>query len=77
MLTIVTIVDEDHPLELEKAQSLVGGFVELIQLPGGAQLLVNEEGLLRRLPINPLASYLARQPIVGNAVVLRGKSRWS
>ena len=35
-----------------------------------AILVVNEEGLLKRLPLNNKASMLARQPIVGNVVMI-------
>ena len=70
------VVEGDTPLCLEDAQKLVGGWVELIQLDGGDQLLVNEEGLLRKLPPNPLASIIAMRLIVGNAVLLTGGARW-
>lgn len=70
------VVEGDTPLKLEDAQKLVGGWVELIQLDEGHQLLVNEEGLLRKLPPNPLASIIAMRLIVGNAVLLIGGARW-
>lgn len=40
------------------------------------QLLVNEEGLILRLPSNPTASQMAGQPIVGNALLLKGDAQW-
>jgi hypothetical protein len=40
-------------------------------------MLVNEEGLLKELPYNPIASQLAGYTIVGNAIVLEGKALWT
>ncbi len=54
---------------------LVDGWLECIHLPDGRLMWINEEGKLRGLPSNPLATLLARsvlQPfdyIVGPAVV--------
>lgn len=73
MKPIVTILDKEPPT-LERAQALVGGYVERIVVKEGI-LLVNEEGLLRQLPINPVASAIAGRPIVGHAVLLKGKAR--
>tara|TARA_B100000214_G_C23954340_1_gene622021 strand:- start:1287 stop:1511 length:225 start_codon:yes stop_codon:yes gene_type:complete len=60
---------------LEEAQKAVGGFVEVLPVQDG-QLLVNEEGLILSLPSNPSASQIAGQPIVGNALLLKGAARW-
>jgi len=67
---------KDKPPTLEEAQAFVGGYVELIRV-GKGQLLVNEEGRLRKLEHNVEASDLAGQFIVGNALFLTGKARWS
>jgi hypothetical protein len=32
--------------------------------------MVDEDGLLKRVPLNPTASALARRPIVGNAILI-------
>ena len=40
------------------------------------QVLVNEEGLLKDLPLNVEASKLCMQPIVGDVVVLKGEAQW-
>ena len=56
--------------KLDELQKIVGGYIETINLPGGSLMVVNEEGLLDGLPSNRLASRLAYQPIVGNAVVM-------
>ena len=56
---------------LEKLQEAVGGYIESLPIPGSDMgvILVNEEGLLRGLGINEIASLIAGRPLVGNAVV--------
>ena len=76
MKPIVIIITEIQP-ELEDCQKVVGGFVEMVYLEDGRQMLVNEEGLLKELPYNPIASQLAGHTIVGNAIVLEGKALWT
>jgi hypothetical protein len=73
---IVTIVDEDQPLELEKAHALVGGYIEMHELENGDQLLIDKDGCLKRLPLNIPASTIAGFSVVGPAVLLKGNSRW-
>ena len=50
---------KDEP-DLKSAQEFVGGMVEGIQFPNGDYLIVNEEGKLRQLPLNPEATALWR-----------------
>lgn len=57
----------------EACQAAVGGYVEPVRLTNGDVLLVNEEGLLQGLPLNPGASLLARREIVGPAVFVPRK----
>lgn len=62
----------EHP-KLEELQKLVGGYIELvnIRLGGGIkQLLVNEDGLQKKLKYNKKASALYHGMIVGDAVLL-------
>jgi Domain of unknown function (DUF3846) len=59
---------------LGELQTLVGGIIEIVQLHHGQILVVNEEGLLKGLPLNTLASlvYLTHGGntyIVGNALL--------
>lgn len=42
--------------------------VEIIRAPGGMILVVDEEGRLAGKPLNPAASRIAGQPIVGDAL---------
>ena len=66
------------PVSLEKAQELVGGWVQVVQVPGNPaqQMIVNEEGLLENLPYNLIASSIAKQDIVGNAVIVTNGEGW-
>ena len=53
---------------LKKMQGYVDGYIELVWLNDEDVLVVNEEGLIRGLPFNYNASYLANKPIVGDAI---------
>lgn len=59
---------EGGTFTLDELQKFVGGYIELVPLPEGMVLVVNEEGLLRSLPKNDTASFLAGRIIVGDAV---------
>ena len=48
---------KDEP-DLKAAQDFVGGYVEGIQFPNGDYLIINEEGKLIGLPLNPEATAL-------------------
>jgi hypothetical protein len=68
----------DGEVSLEQAQELVGGYVTHVPIPSrpDSQMFVDEEGLLKELPVNKEASELAQQTIVGNVIVLSGGARW-
>lgn len=67
---------EDQPPTLDEAQAAVGGYVTLVNLPNGDQMLVDEEGSLKLLAINEEATFHAGQLIVGPVAILRGTARW-
>ena len=50
---------KDEP-DLKSAQSFVGGMVQGIEFPNGDYLIMNEEGKLMGLPLNPEATTLWR-----------------
>ena len=50
---------KDEPT-LKEAQDFVGGMVECITFPNGDLLIVNEEGKLMQLPLNPEGTMLWR-----------------
>ena len=75
-MTIITtefkvIEDKNDEPTLEDAQAFVEGWVEPVGLPNGDLLLINEESVMRGLPVNEIASVIARQPILGNAMVIK------
>lgn len=64
---------------LEDAQKFVGGYIEIVPLTVNgrkAQLLCDEEGLLKGLTKNQPATLMADRLIVGNALLLTGRALW-
>lgn len=57
---------------LKEMQDAVGGLIERIPLDGyqGLVMLVNEEGIPKQSKLNKRASELAKQPVVGPAIVM-------
>ena len=67
-------VCDTHPkngtdFKLEELRSVVKGYIEIVYLKDGRLMVVNEEGILEKLPYNHLASMLAKEPIVGDVLV--------
>ena len=54
------ITDQKDEPNLKEAQKFVGGYVEGITFPNGDYLIINEEGKLMGLPLNPEATALWR-----------------
>ena len=54
------IKDKKDEPDLQSAQLFVGGYVECIQFPNGDLFIVNEEGKLMNMPLNPEATTLWR-----------------
>jgi len=54
------IEDQKDEPNLKSAQDFVGGMVECITFPNGDLLIINEEGKLMQLPLNPEATLLWR-----------------
>jgi len=82
------IIDDvkDEP-DLKTAQNFVGGMVEGISFPNGDYLIINEEGKLIGLPLNPEATALWRATfdndnyitgrkdfVVGPAILIKKKA---
>lgn len=66
-----SIITADIENTLEALQSVVDGYIEVVTLvPGKAVMIVNEEGLLRGMAPNTIASAVANTQIVGSAVVV-------
>lgn len=65
---------------LEEAQKLVQGYVEMRSFTHdgiAAQALFNEDGLLKKMQPNIVASELVGIMLVGPVVILTGSRRWS
>lgn len=61
--------DASKGYTLEELCRLLGcEMIEIISAPHGMILVVDEEGLLNRKPLNVAASGLAGQPIVGDVL---------
>ena len=54
------IVNKKDEPQYKEVSSFVGGMVECVQFPNGDLLLLNEEGKLMQLPLNPEATALWR-----------------
>ena len=77
---------KDEP-SLKEAQEFVGGYVEGITFPNGDYLVINENGKLMGLPLNPEATTLWRSTftkdkyaygyddfVVGPAILIKKKA---
>ena len=65
---------KDEP-DLKAAQEFVGGLVQGIQFPNGDYMLMNEEGKLIGLPLNPEATLLWRVTF-HNDNFITGRKDW-
>ena len=66
---------EDKCPNLKELQYLVGGYITMVYLKNGDQLIVDEDGLMKEKLPNAEASILAGTLIVGDAVLLKGKGK--
>ena len=86
------IADKKDEPKYEEVSKFVGGMVECITFPNGDLLLINEEGKLINLPLNPEATALWRMTftkdkylfghddfVVGPAILINAKAlkRWA
>ncbi len=70
---------EGAPVQrLRVVQDAIGGYVEVAPLPGAGALLVDEEGLLKKRPLNEAASALMGRRIVGDVIACTDEElrRW-
>lgn len=64
---------------LEEQKSVVGGYIEIVQLTEDYLMVINEEGRLLNLPINVIATRVYRASrntedfIVGNVLICSNK----
>lgn len=69
-VTLTDIPNGTPDEELHALQTVIGGYIETVTLAEDAVMIVDEEGLLKALNQNALASLVARQQIVGTAVIV-------
>lgn len=75
MATILRTDDTQEEVtewDLDKLQKIVGGYIEGVTVLDGTRrmMYVNEEGLIKGLPLNRQASLASGQDIVGDALLL-------
>lgn len=75
MKAILITLDEQKIIEieneLEALQDAVDGYIETVTLvPDKVDMIVNEEGLIREMKQNTVASVIAGTYIVGNALIV-------
>ena len=61
---------------LAQAESLIGGQVSLVFEQGDIQVLADENAMLKGLAPNNNASELCGVQVMGNAIILKGDTRW-
>ena len=82
------IVISAHKVPLKEAQDLVDGYVQLITLRNGTQVLMNEDGrgrdgnaltpnLAATAMLKPEGVNMSKQGILGNVLILKDSHRWN
>lgn len=67
---LIELAGTNTETELKAMQQAVGGYIECVTIAEDAALIVDEEGLLKGLDQNALASLVARRQIVGTALLV-------
>ena len=65
------VVDNYDASDLNKLQSAVGGYVEIVRTRLDMTFVVNEEGMLLGLKPNYLASSMAGMLMLGNVLLVK------
>jgi len=76
---VVPFKYKDEMPTLDELQAAVGGYIEIISLGGGYYMIINEEGKIKDLPANYIATTIARHHnaifdkdyIAGNAIIIQ------
>ena len=71
-MTSIKWIKDKEPT-LKELQDEVGGFIELLPLEDGSQMIMDEEGTFKNKPLNYTASLMAGKIIVGDVVILSEK----
>lgn len=62
---------------LAQAESLIGGPVTLVFEQGDLQVLADQDAVIKALELNDEATELCGVPILGNAIILKGDTKWA
>jgi len=65
-----TVTDNFTADTLKQKQDAVGGYIGVVYSNADKVLIVNEEGMMRDLPLNEKASEIAGHPIAGDVICL-------
>lgn len=65
--------ENGETFSLKELQEVVKGCIELVHMKDGRIMVVNDEGLLRNLDPNPIATLIVGQLIVGDVIVVERK----
>lgn len=68
-LSVQGATDELPNGDLKTLQDAVGGYIEAVTITPNMTMFCNEEGLLRGLPLNIMATGMSGRHIVGDVVV--------
>lgn len=66
--------------ELEQLQEMVGGYIEIVPIPAsfvmGSEMCIvaNEEGMIKKLPLNDVASIILGSYILGDVLICKSKN---
>ena len=67
--------NSDRKPSLIELQTLVGGYIRIVYLPNGDQMIVDDDGISKGKTTNIYASIVASTVIVGDVVILSGKGK--
>ena len=75
--TILTVAPKSgKKFKLKEAQDFVKGFVELVYFPDNTMLIVNEEGIIKDLPYNHVATEVVKSYFGDNVQKFYGDILW-
>jgi len=63
-------IEEVTDMSLQSLQELVGGYIQIVPTNDGRQMVLNEEGKLKGLLINPRATHLTRGVVADNDLIV-------
>ena len=68
----VTIIGETIKKQNDSIHKHLGGYFDIVRMGPDAVMLVDDEGLLKQLPLNPAANLISGypSPLVGTALIV-------